>query len=100
MKTVLSKAELADRWGVNQRTIDKWEQEKIIKRVEGIPTPRYSVREIEVIESGTELNEFTRFDKKRLENEIKRLRNENENLKNVLSNILAESSKIIEFIKN
>ena len=100
MKSVLTKAELAERWGVESRTIDKWEREKIIKRIEGIPTPRYALSVIEEIESGTELNEFSKLDKKRLENEIEKLRNENENLKNVLSNILAESSKIIGFIKN
>ncbi|MCF0163209.1 MAG: histidine kinase [Fusobacterium necrophorum] len=99
MKTVLTKTELADRWGVDSRTIDKWEREKIIKRVDGIPTPRYSIKTIEEIELGTELNEFSRFDKKRLENEIKKLRIENEDLKNVISNILAESSKVISFIK-
>ncbi len=46
MKTVLTKAELAERWSVDVRTIDKWEQNKIIQRIEGIPVPRYYIESL------------------------------------------------------
>lgn len=42
-KTLLSREELSQRWGVNIRTIIKYEQEGIITRNPNIPTPRYNL---------------------------------------------------------
>ncbi|WP_195951184.1 histidine kinase [Clostridium saudiense] len=95
MKTVLTKAELAERWSVDVRTIDKWEQNKIIQRIEGIPVPRYSVEHIQSIEGIKNLNHFSPLERKRLEIELEKLRAENEKLRAVLSNILSESAKVV-----
>lgn len=95
MKTVLTKVELAERWSVDKRTIDKWEAEKIVQRVEGIPAPRYSIEHIEKIEGIKNLNQFSPLERRRLESELEKIRKENEILKEILSKILVESSKII-----
>lgn len=95
MKTVLTKAELAERWSVDVRTIDKWEQNKVIQRIDGIPTPRYSVEHIQSIEGIKNLNQFSPLERKRLEIELEKVRAENEKLRAVLSNILSESAKVV-----
>lgn len=95
MKTVLTKAELADRWNVDTRTIDKWEQNKIIQRIEGIPAPRYSIEDIQKIEGTKNLNQFSPLERRRLESELEKVKAENEKLRTVLSNILSESAKIV-----
>ena len=95
MKTVLTKAELADRWNVDTRTIDKWEQNKIIQRIEGIPAPRYSIEHIQQIEGIKNHNQFSPLERRRLESELEKLKAENEKLRAVLSNILSESAKIV-----
>jgi len=95
MKVVLTKAELADRWNVDTRTIDKWEQNKIIQRIEGIPAPRYSIENIQQIEGTNNLNQFSPLERRRLESELEKLKAENEKLRTVLSNILSESAKIV-----
>ncbi|WP_300855522.1 histidine kinase [uncultured Clostridium sp.] len=96
MKPVLTKSELADRWNVDTRTIDKWEQNKVIQRIEGIPAPRYSMEHIQKIEGIKNINQFSPLERRRLENELDKLRVENEKLKSVISRILAESAKIID----
>ena len=95
MKTLLSRGELAERWGVDVRTIAKWESERVIQRVEGIPTPRYALDHIEAIEGIKDLNRFSPLERKRLESELEKTRKENETLKAILSNILAESAKVV-----
>lgn len=95
MKTLLSRGELAERWGVDVRTIAKWENERVIQRVEGIPTPRYALEHIEAIEGIKDLNRFSPLERKRLESELEKTRKENETLKAILSNILAESAKVV-----
>ncbi len=84
------------RWNVDTRTIDKWEQNKVIQRIEGIPAPRYSMEHIQKIEGIKNINQFSPLERRRLENELDKLRVENEKLKSVISRILAESAKIID----
>lgn len=95
MKTVLTKTELAERWNVDSRTIDKWENENVIQRVKGIPAPRYSVEEIEKIEGLTNKNTFSPLERRKLEREMEKIKSENERLREVLSKILSESAKIV-----
>ena len=96
MKTILTKAELAERWSVDTRTIDKWERSKIIQRIKGIPVPRYNIEHILRVEE-TSISEFSPLERKKLENENEKLKLENQNLKNILNNIFIESSKIVKF---
>lgn len=50
MKTVLTVKELCERWGVDARTIARYEEEGIIRRLTGIPGVRFSLSSIEKIE--------------------------------------------------
>lgn len=97
MRVVLTKAELAKRWSVDTRTIDKWEREKIIQRIKGIPAPRYNIEHILKVEE-TDISEFSPLERKRLQSELEIIKEENEKLKSILSNILKESSKIINLL--
>lgn len=57
-QTLFSRQDLAKRWGFEStRAIEKYEQNGVIKRVPGIPIPRYSISQIEKIENdGLDLN--------------------------------------------
>ena len=50
MKTVLTVKDLCERWGVDARTIARYEDEGIIRRLSGIPGVRFSLTSIEKIE--------------------------------------------------
>ena len=95
MKKLLTRGELAERWGGAVRTIANWENEKVIQRVDGIPLPRYTLEHIEAIEGIKDLNRFSPLERRRLENELEKTKKENETLKSILSNILAESAKVV-----
>lgn len=95
MKRLLTRGELAERWGVDVRTIANWENDKVIQRVDGIPLPRYSLAHIEAIEGVKDLNRFSPLERRRLEGELEKTKKENETLKAILSNILAESAKVV-----
>lgn len=50
MKTVLTVKELCERWGVDARTIARYEEDGIIRRLTGMPGVRFSLISIEKIE--------------------------------------------------
>lgn len=50
MKTVLTVKDLCERWGVDARTIARYEEEGIIRRLSGMPGVRFSISSIEKIE--------------------------------------------------
>ena len=56
MKTLLSRQDLAERWGLAVKTIEKYENDGVIQRVKGIPAPRYSIESIQKLEGMEELN--------------------------------------------
>lgn len=95
MKKLLTRGELAERWGVDVRTIANWENEKVIQRVDALPLPRYTLEHIEAIEGIENLNRFSPLERRRLESELEKTKKENETLKSILSNILAESAKVV-----
>lgn len=95
MKKLLTRGELAERWGVDVRTIANWENEKVIQRVDALPLPRYTLEHIEAIEGIEDLNRFSPLERRRLESELEKTKKENETLKSILSNILAESAKVV-----
>lgn len=97
MREVLTQQELAERWGVTVKTITEYRNEGIISPIKKIPAIRFALKDIQEIE-GHRHEKFTLLDKKNLEKEMNELREENKRLKTVLSNILSESSKVIEFI--
>ena len=67
MKKLLTRGELAERWGVDVRTIANWENEKVIQRVDALPLPRYTLEHIEAIEGIENLNRFSPLERRRLE---------------------------------
>ncbi|EOU1465715.1 histidine kinase [Clostridium perfringens] len=93
-KILLTKKELAERWGCTPKYIDNLRAEGVISTVKGLPAPRFNIQHILEIE-GTKVEAFSPLERRRLERELKALREENQQLKGVLSNILAESSKVI-----
>ena len=77
-QTLLSRQDLAKRWGFNStKVIENYELSGIIKRVRKIPTPRYSLYEIEKLEMvGQELNPLSPLERRRLEKKIEDLEKE------------------------
>jgi len=91
---LLTKKDLAERWQVEERTIDNWRKEGIIQQVKGIPVIRFTEQYIFELE-GIKLDKMSPLERKRLEFETDKLRLENEKLKGIISKVLAETSQII-----
>lgn len=74
-QTLLSRKDLAKRWRfTDTKVISNYEADGIIKRVQGIPTPRYSLYEIEKIETlGQNINPLSPMERRRLERRIEDL---------------------------
>lgn len=88
MKTLISREELAERWGVSTQSVINYEKDGVITRNPNIPAPRYSLDEICRLE-GTELNALSPIERKRMENLIKKQEEEIEALKSVLAKFTA-----------
>lgn len=88
-QTLFSRKQLAERWGFSStKVLEKYESEGIIKRVQGLPCPRYSIIEIEKIENlGQDIDPLSPLERRRLERRISELEIENEKLKTILTNI-------------
>jgi hypothetical protein len=77
-QTLLSRQDLAKRWGFNStKVIENYELSGIIKRVPNLPTPRYSIYEIEKLEMvGQDLNPLSPLERRRLEKKVDDLEKE------------------------
>lgn len=75
---LLSRQDIARRWGFSSvKVIENYELSGIIKRVPNLPTPRYSLSQIEEIENaGLDLNPLSPVERKRLEKRIEYLERE------------------------
>lgn len=82
MKTVLTVKDLCERWGVDARTIARYEEDGIIRRLSKMPGVRFSLTSIEKIESDGTDNLLMRKDR-----EIMELREENIELRAKLEKI-------------
>ena len=90
-KLLLSRQSLAERWDfTSSKVIEKYEAQGIITRVPGLPTPRYSIDEIEKIEMSGEMNPLSPIERKRLEKRIEYLESENSSYKDRLQRIKQE----------
>ena len=99
-KTLLSRQDLAERWGVAIKTVQKYETDGVISRVKGIPIPRYSLESIAKIEGLEELNPMSPTERKKLERKINSLENEL-NVKNeLLKKYSLLSVETLDLIKN
>lgn len=87
-KTLISRQSLAERWDYSStKVIETYEQQGIITRVPGLPSPRYSLEEILKIESLGKVNPLSPYERRRLEKRIEDLENENNMYKEKFSNI-------------
>ena len=85
---LLSRQSLAKRWDfASTKAIESYEAQGIITRVPNLPTPRYSLEEIERIEMVDKINPLSPIERKRLERRIEQLEVENAHLKNKLDGI-------------
>jgi len=87
-QTLLSRQDLAKRWRFSStKVIENYELSGIIKRIPNLPTPRYSLYEIEKLEMvGQDLNPLSPVQRMRLENKIKALEKELEMYKAKIEN--------------
>lgn len=76
VQTLLSRQDLAKRWNLSIKTIEKYENDGVIQRVKNIPAPRYSIDSIRKLEGMEELNPLSPEERIKLEKEIKSLRAE------------------------
>lgn len=93
MTRLLDQQQLADRWGVTKRAIEKWRAEGILQPAKGVPVIRFTPEYIAELE-GVELKKTSPLQVKRLERDIEALRQENEELRGILARMMAEASKI------
>lgn len=93
-RRLLTQQDLADRWQVTVKSIENWRKEGVIQQAKGIPAIRFTPEHIAELE-GVELNRFSPLERKRMEKELKELREENQELKEIISNMLAQASRVI-----
>lgn len=76
-KTLLSRQDLAGRWGFTTNAIINYESEGLITRIPDIPSPRYALSEILKIENlGKDVNPLSPIERRRLERRIEDLEKE------------------------
>lgn len=97
MKTLLTRDELAERWGYAKTSIVRLEQDGVIHRVKGLQGCKYSIREIEKIEmlGRKDLEEISLIDYKRMEIDRDRWKNEYLKLRNAISTSAYDLVKIL-----
>lgn len=77
-QTLLSRQDIAKRWGFSStKVIENYELNGIIKRVPNLPTPRYSLYEIEKLEIlGQDIKPLSPLERRRLEKKVEDLEKE------------------------
>lgn len=92
---LLTKRDLAQKWQVSERIIDKYRKNGIIKSVKGVPGIRFNPQHIEELE-GTKLDRLSPIERKKLERKIDELEKENQLLQEITANISAESCRLFQ----
>jgi DNA gyrase/topoisomerase IV subunit A len=98
MNRLLTKKDLAERWQVDEKTIDVYRDRGIITAVKGLPSVRFNPQHIEDIE-GTKLEKFSPLERKKLERELEEMKKENDTLRSILRNFVSEGIKAAQFVK-
>lgn len=84
-KTLLSKKELAQRWGISESQVDKLREKGIIEEFTKVGGVKFTISQIhDVEEYEKESVEFKTL--RKLEEENKRIKKENKHLKEVIRN--------------
>jgi predicted site-specific integrase-resolvase len=94
---LLTKKDLAKRWQISERTVDQYKNDGVIVPISGIPCVRFNLQYIEKIEGY--IPEKTTIRERKLERELEDTKKERDYLKSLLTKILNESSKVINFEK-
>lgn len=98
-KTLISRNELAKRWGVTTRTIINYEESGIITRNPNFDKPFYYLEEIQTIDK-YKPNPLSPFERKRLENENKELRERINALESILSKVVMVGTESMNMLTN
>ncbi|MBB6622175.1 histidine kinase [Clostridium gasigenes] len=98
MQRLITVNDLAERWQKDKTTIRRYVAEGILMPCKGVPGVLFTEIYISSLE-GVELNKLSAFERRRLETELEKANKQNAELKNILSKVLAESSKVIEFLE-
>ncbi|MDU2049268.1 MAG: histidine kinase [Clostridium perfringens] len=96
-KVLITKKELAERWGVTTKYIDDLRREEILQTVKGIPIIRFNIQYIKELEE-TKIEKYSPVEFRRLERELKETKEELKILKEILINISIESNKALKRI--
>ena len=83
VQTLLSRQDLAKRWGLTPQAVINYEQQGILTRNPNLPTPRYNLTDVERIENMGVGENITGY----LQRELNNLRKENRELKEKLNKI-------------
>lgn len=94
MDKLLTQQDLAERWQVTVKTIENYRLSGIIAPVKNLPAIRFTPKHIAEIE-GVKLERFSPLERRRMERELSELKKENDILKSILTNVLTETSKVI-----
>lgn len=101
-RTLISRQELSERWGLTTRTIIKYEESGLITRNPNFEKPLYYLEEIQNIDK-YKPNPLSPFERKRLENENRELREKINILQNTLMkvvNVGTESMNILSSVNS
>ena len=86
-KTLLTRKELCERWGLSYNTICNYEANGVLTRNPKFESPMYYIEEIIKIESLEEPKPLSPLERRRLENKVKDLEKELNFYKEKFSNI-------------
>ena len=99
---LLSRSDLAKRWGISTATVDRRVREGLISPVRGHKTPLFNLYDVLKVE-GTDTSKLSPFERRRLErtNEeleqrVIKLEEEKRELRKQLTNIVAEIMPILK----
>ena len=99
-QTLFSRKQLAERWGYpSTKPIETLETKGVLKRVPNFDGVRYSIRQIEEIESvGINVEPLSPLERKRLEKKIEQLEKEKENLYKMINNCKIALNLYTDFV--
>ena len=101
-QTLLTRKDLAERWGISTSTVDRRVREGLISPVDGHKTPQFNLFDVLKVE-GTDTSKMSPFERRRLEREVQELEQkvleleeENKSIKRQLTNVVAEIMPILK----
>lgn len=96
-ETLLTVINLAKRWQKDERTIRRYIADGILTPCKGVPGIMFHPKYIAELE-GVELDRFSPFEKRKMQNELDNLTKENEELKKLLREYQIINVKCLEIL--